>query len=203
MESAGVASSAGPRGLRGFLALGPAASNSSGISGSGSFGGSSLGRGAGLNRLASVLALPAAGFALPEEQYDVVVSGGGAPEGHVLASSRSRAWAERAAAAVRARAALPVAGLARARRRGRIGQLQLCVEQQRALELAFFSDLTQQQIAEKLAEPLGTIKARIRAAIAAATNGLPRSDAAQLAFSIAATAIPGARLIKRRHWSIT
>jgi hypothetical protein len=48
-----------------------------------------------------------------------------------------------------------------------------------------------------------TIKARIRAAIAAATNGLPRTDAAQLAFSIAATAIPGARLIKRRHWSIT
>jgi hypothetical protein len=48
-----------------------------------------------------------------------------------------------------------------------------------------------------------SIKARIRAAIAAATAGLPQSEAAQLAFSLAQTAIPGARLIKRRHWSIT
>jgi len=35
-------------------------------------------------------------------------------------------------------------------------------EQQRALELAFFSGLTQKEIAEKLSEPIGTIKARIR-----------------------------------------
>jgi len=46
------------------------------------------------------------------------------------------------------------------------------------------------------------IKARIRAAIAAATRGLARADAAQLAHTVAATAVPGARLIKRRHWSI-
>ncbi|MFO1452207.1 MAG: sigma-70 family RNA polymerase sigma factor [Opitutaceae bacterium] len=35
-------------------------------------------------------------------------------------------------------------------------------EQQHALELAFFSGLTQQEIAERLQQPLGTIKARIR-----------------------------------------
>jgi hypothetical protein len=48
-----------------------------------------------------------------------------------------------------------------------------------------------------------SIKARIRAVIAAAVAGLPKPEAAHLAFSLAATAVPGARLIKRRHWSIT
>ena len=48
-----------------------------------------------------------------------------------------------------------------------------------------------------------SIKARIRAAIAAAISGLPAAEAAHLSFSIAATAVPGARLTKRRHWSIT
>lgn len=38
-------------------------------------------------------------------------------------------------------------------------------EQKRALELAFFGGLTQQQIAERLREPLGTVKARIRRAL--------------------------------------
>jgi hypothetical protein len=48
-----------------------------------------------------------------------------------------------------------------------------------------------------------SIKARIRALISTATAGLPKPEAAHLAFSLATTAIPGARLIKRRHWSIT
>jgi hypothetical protein len=48
----------------------------------------------------------------------------------------------------------------------------------------------------------GSIKERIKAAIAKAIAGLPQEQAAPLAFSIAATAVPGARLLKRRHWSI-
>ena len=48
----------------------------------------------------------------------------------------------------------------------------------------------------------GSIKERIKSAIAKATAGLPQEQAAPLAFSLATTAVPGARLLKRRHWSI-
>ncbi|MEP6671282.1 MAG: sigma-70 family RNA polymerase sigma factor [Chthoniobacter sp.] len=40
--------------------------------------------------------------------------------------------------------------------------VQIPAEQKQAVELAFFSGLTHEQIAEKLGAPLGTIKARIR-----------------------------------------
>ena len=44
--------------------------------------------------------------------------------------------------------------------RGAVGELP--AEQRRALELAFFEGLTHQEIAEKTATPLGTVKTRIR-----------------------------------------
>ena len=47
-------------------------------------------------------------------------------------------------------------------------------DQKRALELAFFGGLTQQEIAEKLSEPLGTVKARIRRALLKLRDSLAR-----------------------------
>lgn len=50
---------------------------------------------------------------------------------------------------------------------------ELAPDQQQAIELAFFGGLTQQEIAARLNEPLGTIKARIRRGLLKLRDRLP------------------------------
>lgn len=52
----------------------------------------------------------------------------------------------------------------------------LPLEQLRAVELAFFSGLTQQEIATRLSEPLGTVKARIRRGLLKLRDTLARPN---------------------------
>lgn len=56
--------------------------------------------------------------------------------------------------------------------RAAVGTLPL--EQKRALELAFFGGFTQEEIAVKLAEPIGTVKARIRRGLLKLRESLAR-----------------------------
>lgn len=50
----------------------------------------------------------------------------------------------------------------------------LPTEQQRSLELAFFEGLTHSEIAARTGDPLGTVKTRIRAALASLRKGIER-----------------------------
>lgn len=61
----------------------------------------------------------------------------------------------------------------------RTGLAGLTADERQAIETAFFSELTYAQVAERLGEPLGTVKTRIRTGLAKLRRSMDDGDAGQ------------------------
>lgn len=132
------------------------------------------------------------------EQADRFDSDRASVRGWLAMIARSRALdhvrtrARRSQAAVRAAeqnpegVAVEVSGVEPTDRRSQLGRIReflsealgdLSADQRRAIELAYFGGLSQSEIAERLGEPLGTIKTRIRDGMARLRERVARSEA--------------------------
>jgi RNA polymerase sigma-70 factor (ECF subfamily) len=80
----------------------------------------------------------------------------------VIVASADDDQTDIASAASQEESAADTAGRNEEAMRARSNLRRLPAEQRQAIELAFFNDLTHQEIATQLGQPLGTIKARIR-----------------------------------------